>query len=112
MNHQHIIYNMILERVLREARELLEDAATTPHDGIHVATVGRIGRLLSLKIVRVAALSSDTFFAFVVRGVHLMLCQQHRTPRELIEALSPILLDQALARALETSEHSVPAPKE
>jgi len=112
MNHQRIVYNMILERVLREARELLEDAVTIPHDGMHVATVGRIGRLLSLSIVRVAACASDTFFAFAVRGVNLTPYQEHRTAGDLIEALSPILLDDALATALKTSGHNVPPRKD
>jgi hypothetical protein len=96
----------ILESAIRQARNLLRENLPPGHGLSDAETVLRLREMIAAGSVRWALQRSDSYFAFVLRGVQLLLVDQARTEREIVRELWSVLDDTDLDRALGMAQTS------
>jgi hypothetical protein len=90
----------ILESAIRQARKLLRENLPPGHRLSDAETMLRLRALIAAGSVRWALQRSDSYFAFVLRGVQLLVVDQTRTEREIMREFWSLLDNADLDRAL------------
>src|SRR5262245_13824857 len=97
----------VIEAAIRAAQDLLWQNAPPMHYVADDATVARLRDLVRSPAVRAALLqSSDTFLAFVLRAVEVVVADQSQTDREMIGRLWDVLDEPHLNQALGIPQNS------
>ncbi|HEY8442170.1 MAG TPA: hypothetical protein VIK79_12070 [Xanthobacteraceae bacterium] len=99
--------NRVIEAAIRAAQDFLWQNAPPMHYVDDEATVVRLRDLMRSTGVHAALLqSSDTFLAFVLRAVEIVVRDQSQTDREIISRLWDVLDEPHLNHALGIPQNS------
>jgi hypothetical protein len=91
----------VIEAAVRAAQDLLWQNAPPTYYVADDATVMRLRDLVRSSAIQAALLrGSDTFLAFVLRAVELVVANQAQTDREIIDRLWDVLDEPQLNQAL------------
>src|SRR5215212_5474784 len=91
---------VLLERIIREAREVLLDPLSLTSENYRLSCVLGLRRIMALEAVQAEAFRADTLLAFVIRRLTIILRDDARTTSETIEEIRAVLFDHGLSDAL------------